>query len=147
MSESFFDADDIFEGAKGNLGTGPHWHGYALSVGPNGRPILKEFGHRPEASRDSAREPMVDTIVDEKSNTVKLIAEIPGVEKSDIQVVVDNDAVDISAARDNKKYHAKVPIRHNVDEKSAKASYKNGILQLVFERVAANPTGTKVEVN
>ena len=47
----------------------------------------------------------------------------------------------------NKKYHAKVPIRHNVDEKSAKASYKNGILQLVFERVAANPTGTKVEVN
>jgi HSP20 family protein len=122
MSESFFDADDIFEGAKDNLGTGPHWHGYALSVGPNGRPILKEFGHKPEASRDSAREPMVDTIVDEKSNTVKLIAEIPGVEKSDIQVVVDNDAVDISAVRDNKKYHAKVPIRHNVDEKSAKAS-------------------------
>lgn len=148
MSESFFDMDDIFEDARGSPGTKPYWYGYAVSVGPNGIPVIKEYGHAPKgASRDSAKEPIVDTIVDEKSNTVKLIAEIPGVEKSDIQIVVDDKVVDISAARDNKKYHAKVPMRHNVDEKSAKASYKNGILQLVFEQVATTPSGTKVEVN
>lgn len=146
MSESFFDTDGIFEETKDSLGAGPYWYGYTVSVGPNGRPVFREYGRRPDASRSSAREPMVDTIVDEKSNAVKLIAEIPGVEKSDIQIVVDNKAVDISASRDNKKYHAKVPLRHNVDEKSAQASYKNGILQIAFKQVAASPTGTKVEV-
>lgn len=147
MSESFFDMDGIFEETKGGLGTEPRWYGYTLNVGPDGRPVFREYGRRPEASRDSAREPAVDTIVDEKGNAVKLIAEIPGVEKSDIQIVVDNKIVDISASRDNKKYHAKVPVRHDIDEKSAQASYKNGILQVVFERLEASPTGTKVEVN
>ena len=35
------------------------------------------------------REPLVDTIVDEKEKVVKLIAEMPGVEKTDVKIVVD----------------------------------------------------------
>ena len=44
------------------------------------------------------------------------------------------------------KYHTKVPLKHKVDENSAKASYKNGILQLVFKLVTEKQTGKKVEV-
>ncbi len=147
MSGSFFDTDDIFEGNRGNSETGPYWYGYTLSIGPNGRPVLRECGTGQEApGQGNAREPVVDTIVDEKNNTVKLIAEIPGVEKNDIQIVVDNKVVDISAARDKTRYHARVPIKRRIDENSAKASYKNGILQLVFGLVSEKPTGTKVEV-
>ena len=84
--------------------------------------------------------------MDKNEKVVKLIAEMPGVEKTDVQIVVENKVVSISAEHDQKKYHAKVPLKNKVDESSAKASYKNGILQLVFKLVEEKPQGKKVEV-
>ena len=85
-------------------------------------------------------------IVDEKEKVVKLIAEMPGVEKTDVKILVDKNVVNITAERGDKKYHCKVPLQHKVDENSAKATYKNGILQLVFKLVVEKQTGKKVEV-
>jgi len=149
MSNSFFDIDGIFEELKGrNSDSGPYYYGYTMTVGPDGRPVVKEYGNvKPGLVPNSdTREPIVDTIVDEKQKVVKLIAEMPGVEKTDVKIVVDNKVVDISAERGEKKYHAKVPLKHKVDENSAKASYKNGILQLIFKLVEDKPTGRTVEV-
>ena len=149
MSNSFFNIDDIFEEFKGkDSGSGPYYYGYTMTVGPDGKPVVKEYGNvKPGLLPNSdTREPVVDTIVDEKEKVVKLIAEMPGVEKSDVKIVVDNKVVDVSAEHGEKKYHAKVPLKHKVDENSAKASYKNGILQLVFDLVEDKPTGKTVEV-
>lgn len=149
MSNSFFNIDDIFEEFKGkDSGSGPYYYGYTMTVGPDGKPVVKEYGNvKPGLLPNSdTREPVVDTIVDEKGKVVKLIAEMPGVEKTDVKIVVDNKVVDISAEHGEKKYHAKVPLKHKVDENSAKASYKNGILQLVFDLVEDKPTGKTVEV-
>jgi HSP20 family protein len=72
---------------------------------------------------------------------------MPGVEKSDVKILVQDKAVDISAEHSEKKYHVKVPIKYKVDENSAKASYKNGILEVVFKLVGdEKPKGKKVEV-
>ncbi|MCE2614410.1 MAG: Hsp20/alpha crystallin family protein [Nitrosopumilus sp. (ex Thoosa mismalolli)] len=149
MSNSFFDIDDIFEEFKGkDSGSGPYYYGYTMTVGSDGKPVVKEYGNvKPGLLPNSdTREPIVDTIVDEKEKVVNLIAEMPGVEKTDVKIVVDNKVVDVSAEHGEKKYHAKVPLKHKVDENSAKASYKNGILQLVFNLVEDKPTGKKVEV-
>ena len=149
MSNSFFNIDDIFEEFKGKGSqTGPYYYGYTMTVGPDGKPIVKEYGNvKPGLLPTSdTREPIVDTIVDENEKVVKLIAEMPGVEKTDVQIVVENKVVSISAEHDQKKYHAKVPLKNKVDENSAKASYKNGILQLVFKLVEDKPQGKKVEV-
>lgn len=149
MSNSFFNIDDIFEEFKGKGSeTGPYYYGYTMTVGPDGKPIVKEYGNvKPGLLPTSdTREPIVDTIVDENEKVVKLIAEMPGVEKNDVQIVVENKVVSISAEHDQKKYHAKVPLKNKVDENSAKASYKNGILQLVFKLVEDKPQGKKVEV-
>ncbi|MFB5613238.1 MAG: Hsp20/alpha crystallin family protein, partial [Nitrosarchaeum sp.] len=98
-------------------------------------------------SSADTREPIVDSIVDEKEKLVKLVAEMPGVEKSDVKILVQDKTVDISAEHDKKKYHVKVPIKYKVDENSAKASYKNGILELVFKLIEdEKPKGKKVEV-
>ena len=110
---------------------------------------MQEYGNiKPDCSPVSdAREAIVDTIVDEKEKVVKLIAEMPGVEKSDVKIVVENKIVDLSAEHDEKKYHVKVPVQHKVDENSAKASYKNGILQIVFKLAEEKkPKGKTVEV-
>ena len=150
MSSSFFDIDDIFEEFKENgSNSGPFYYGYTMTVGPNGKPVVKEYGNvKPELlpSTDT-REPIVDVIVDEKEKLVKLVAEIPGVEKTDVKILVQDKCVDISAEHGEKKYHVKVPIKHKVDENSAKASYKNGILELVFKLIEdEKPKGKKVEV-
>lgn len=150
MSSSFFDIDDIVEEFKGEGSNfSPFYYGYTMTVGPNGKPIVKEYGNvKPELlpSTDT-REPIVDVIVDEKEKLVKLVAEIPGVEKTDVKILVQDKFVDISAEHDEKKYHVKVPIKHKVDENSAKASYKNGILELVFKLIEdEKPKGKKVEV-
>ncbi len=149
MSSSFFNMNDIFEEFKGNsFDSGPNYYGYTMTVGPDGKPVVQEYGNvKPDQlSISDTREPMVDTIVDEKEKVVKLIVEMPGVEKTDVKIVVDNKIVDLSAEHGEKKYHVKVPLKHIVDENSAKASYKNGILQLVFKLVAEKQTGKKVEV-
>ena len=150
MSSSFFDIDDIAEEFSGKgSNVSPFYYGYTMTVGPNGKPVVKEYGNvKPELlPLTDIREPIVDVIVDEKEKLVKLVAEIPGVEKTDVKILVQDKFVDISAEHDEKKYHVKVPIKHKVDENSAKASYKNGILELVFKLIEdEKPKGKKVEV-
>ncbi len=149
MSSSFFNMNDIFEESNGNSSdSGPYYYGYTMTVGPDGKPVVQEYGNiKPhQLPVSDTREPMVDTIVDEKEKVVKLIAEMPGVEKTDVKIVVDNKTVDLSAEHGKKKYHVKVPLQHKVDENFAKASYKNGILELVFKLVEEEPKGRKVEV-
>ena len=150
MSQSFFNIDDMFEEFKNRESSGPFYYGYTMTVGPDGKPVVKEYGNvKPGLLPTSdTREPIVDTIVDEKEKAVKFVAEMPGVEKTDVKIVVKDKNVDISAERGEKKYHAKVPLQHKVDENTAKASYKNGILELVFKLVEEEkPTGKRMEVD
>ncbi|MBI5859353.1 MAG: Hsp20/alpha crystallin family protein [Nitrosarchaeum sp.] len=150
MSSSFFNIDDTFEEFKENgSNSGPFYYGYTMTIGPNGKPVVKEYGNVKPGLLSSAdtREPIVDAIVDEKEKLVKLVAEMPGVEKTDVKILVQDKSVDISAERGEKKYHVKVPIKHKVDENTAKASYKNGILELVFKLIEDEKSkGKKVEV-
>ena len=150
MSSSFFNIDDIFDEFKKNGDrTGPFYYGYTMTVGPDGKPVVKEYGNaKPELlPASNTREPIVDTIVDEKEKLVKLVVEMPGVEKSDVKVLVKDKTVDISAEHGEKKYHVNVPVQQKVDENSAKALYKNGILELVFKLAKdEKPKGKTVEV-
>ena len=150
MSNSFFNIDDIFEEFKTKGSSqGPYYYGYTMTVGPDGKPIVKEYGNaKPElVSAPNTREPIVDTIIDEKEKLVKLVAEMPGVDKSDLKVVVQDKSVNLSAEHGEKKYQVNVPIQFKVEESSAKASYKNGILELVFKLAEdEKPKSTTVEV-
>ncbi len=151
MSRSFMNLDDLFEGFKesGVQGSGPFYYGYTMTVGPDGKPVVKEYGNvKPGLLPTSeTREPFVDTLVDEKEKVLKLVAEMPGVEKKDVKVVVNDKTISIDAEHGEKKYHAKAPIPHKVDKDSAKASYKNGVLELKFSLLESEkPKGKTVEV-
>ena len=151
MSRSFMNLDDLFEGIKesGAQGSGPFYYGYTMTVGPDGKPVVKEYGNvKPGLLPTSeTREPFVDTLVDEKEKVLKLVAEMPGVDKKDVKVVVNDKTISIDAEHGEKKYHAKVPIPHKVDKDSAKASYKNGVLELKFSLLETEkPKGKTVEV-
>jgi len=150
MSGSFMNLDNVFEMLK-NAGTisGPVFYGYTMTTDPEGKPVVQEYGNvQPDKlPTENKREPLIDTLVDEKEKTLKIVAEMPGVEKKDVNVVVGADKViHIDAEHGKKKYHVKVPIKHDVDAESPKATYKNGILELTFKLEDEKSKGKAIDV-
>jgi len=150
MSGSFMNLDNVFEMLK-NAGTisGPVFYGYTMTTDPEGKPVVQEYGNvQPDIlPTENKREPLIDTLVDEKEKTLKIVAEMPGVEKKDVSVVVGDDKViHIDAERGEKNYHVKVPIKHKVDAESPTATYKNGILELVFKLEDEKSKGKSIDV-
>ena len=151
LSDRFFHWDDVFENQNGDqIQTyGPYYYGYQMTVGPDGKPQVREWGNvRPNnvLSDSGVREPYVDEVLDEKNRTLKLVAEMPGIEKSDIKVNVVENKVAITAEHDKRKYKATVPLKNKVDENSAKARYSNGILELTFKLAEEKPQGKQVAI-
>ena len=131
---------------------GPYYYGYQITVGPDGKPHVREFGNVKPSSRglveqSGVREPLVDTAVDEKENTLTITAEMPGITKQDIKVKVSQDYVSIHAEKGEKKYHTDIPVNIELDDKSAKATYSNGILELKINlKAPPKPKETEVQV-
>ena len=71
---------------------------------------------------------------------------MPGIEKADIKVNIEDNIVSISAARGTRKYKDSIPLKYKVDENSAKAKYTNGILELSFTLAEKKPKGKIVTV-
>ncbi len=128
---------------------GPYYYGYSLTVGPDGKPVVKEYGNVQPGllQKSEAREPFVDVIVDNKEKVLKIVAEMPGVEKKDIKIEVVGRAVNLDAENGDKKYQTKIPIKQKVDEDSVKATYSNGILEVKFNlKEEDRPQGRTVQV-
>ncbi len=121
--------------STGALADFPYYYGYQITLGPDGKPRIKEFGNvKPTAKglveQRGVRQPLVDSVLDEKENILRITAEMPGVNKEDIKLNVTDQYVTIHAEKGEKKYHADIPVSVDLDESSAKASYSNGILEL-----------------
>ena len=129
---------------------GPIVYGYSIRIGPDGKPIIREFGNirpgrEPEVVELSeAREPLVD--VYEEEDVVKVVAEVPGVEKKDINLTASEKKLIISVDTPQRKYYKEVDLPVEVDPQSAKATYRNGVLEVVLKKVGKGETGVKVKV-
>jgi HSP20 family protein len=131
---------------------GPIVYGYSVTIGPDGKSRIKEFGNVKPSGRQlidqsGAREPLIDIAHNEKDGIVTITAEMPGVSKEDIKVNVSETNVSIHAEKGAKKYHADIPIEYMLDDKTTKATYANGILELRM-KVKGQPkqAGTQVKV-
>ena len=113
----------------------PYYYGYQITIGPEGKPHVREFGNvRPSVKglveQSTVRKPLVDTSINEKENIMIITAEMPGITKEDVKVTLDEGLVTIHAEKGNKKYHTELPVNKELDAESTKASYINGILEL-----------------
>ncbi len=128
---------------------GPYIYGFSVTIGPDGKPIVRKFGNvkPPVVEEAGYREPFVDVVVDKKANEVKVIAEIPGVRKEDIEVEATERVVRIKAESGDRRYKAKVELPVDVDPKSAKARYNNGILEITLKpKEPLKEEGTRIKV-
>ncbi|VFJ13472.1 Hsp20/alpha crystallin family protein [Candidatus Nitrosocosmicus franklandus] len=115
--------------------TFPYYYGYQITIGPDGKPRVRELGNVKPRTRglvesSSVRQPLLDTIVDEKNNSLVITAEMPGLSKENIKVNIAEDLITIHGEKDRKKYHTEIPLNMEIDNSFTKASYSNGILEL-----------------
>jgi HSP20 family protein len=86
----------------------------------------------PAASDPSGADVHLD--VYEEDDSLRVVADIPGVDKRDIDLRCDGEVLTLDAAGDTREYHERVRLPARVDEHSASASYNNGILEVSFDR-------------
>ncbi|MDQ2050910.1 Hsp20/alpha crystallin family protein [Natronolimnohabitans sp. A-GB9] len=77
----------------------------------------------------------MDTHVDihETDDEVRVVADLPGVEKDNIELECDGKTLTISASSDHRQYDERVSLPQRVNEHTASATYNNGVLEVVFE--------------
>lgn len=131
--------------------TGPFVWGWSINIGPDGKPEIREFGNLPKETslRESGsplrrlsetREPLIDVI--ETENEVIIVAETPGIEKDEIKLDSTENELEIKAGD---KFYKKIKLPSVTIPEQAKASYKNGILEIKIPKKEKKGTGIKIE--
>ncbi|MCE4624666.1 MAG: Hsp20/alpha crystallin family protein [Desulfurococcales archaeon] len=115
---------------------GPYFYGVRITIGPDGVPRIEEFGNirRVEGGRrvlSEEIEPLVDVI--DAGDEIWVVAELPGVNKDKIDVKVTERKVTIRASN-GKKYYKEVELPAEVDPKTARAKYNNGVLDVKIKK-------------
>lgn len=113
-------------------------HGYNIRFGPDSKPHIDQFGTLPSKKIDrkqlitEKREPLTDLI--ESDDEVSITIEIPGIKKQDIDLRVTENNLEINVDNPKRKYHKFIDLPCDAIPKTSKASYKNGILDIVIKR-------------
>jgi HSP20 family protein len=134
IDEMIRESFGAFRGREGRV-IGPYYYGFSITIGPDGVPRVREWGNirlgiRPRISE--AIEPFMDVI--EEEDVVRVVMDMPGVEKEDINVEATENEVVVSAERGDRKYRKTVTLPCRVKPETAKATYKNGVLTITIEK-------------
>lgn len=137
MKDSFKDMNKFSEK--------PMVYGFSMKVGPDGKPKIREFGNvdskKEKLGVKNAREPLVDLI--EREKEIDILAEMPGVEKEDIDVSIQEDKVVIQVPDE---FYKEIPLPCEVNEDKVGANYKNGVLTVTLEKTKSSKPGKHVQV-
>ena len=139
---------------------GPIVYGYSITIGPDGKPHVKEFGNvkgvgkhnlgqhlsaKPQISAE--REPLSD--ITATDNEVKVILEMPGIRKEDIKINAYDEKVEIKTVENaQRKYHKIIDLPKQADLETARSTYNNGILEVTFDKKKEEqkPKGKEIKI-
>ncbi len=109
----------------------------------------------------SVREPLVDLL--DEGDKFRLVVELPGMSKEDIDVRVTEDSVTIRAEKKGSReekgknyfirertyatYYRTIPLPEPVIPEETKARYNNGVLEIVLKKVRPGKSEEGYKVN
>ncbi len=133
---------------------GPLVYGYSMTVGPDGKPKVREFGNvrspvsgggMAPPSLTAEREPLADVITSDKD--IKVTVEMPGISKQDVKINAYDSSVEVSTTDTaSKKYRRIIELPPDADIETARSTYTNGILEVTFKK-KAKPKGKDIKVD
>ncbi len=134
---------------------GPIVYGYSMTIGPDGKPHVREFGNvkslggaglggiKPQISPE--REPLAD--VNTTDNEVKVILEMPGIKKEDIKINAYEGSVEVIADNPQRKYHKTIELPKDADIETSRSTYNNGVLEVIFnKKKTVKPKGREIKI-
>lgn len=129
---------------------GPFVYGYSMKIGPDGKPEIQQFGNLKKGLKGppevrGEREPLVDIM--ETGDDIHVVAELPGVEKTDIKLHGTEDSLEISVDTPQYKYYKEVELPTKVQVQEAHSTYKNGVLEVVLPKAqSSKPRGEPINI-
>ena len=112
----------------------PYFYGYTMEAGPDGQPVVNKFGNIGQSNKTQTisehRDPTVDVLESKEGNSIKIIADLPGVTKDNIKVTENQGVVNIAAENGDRKYNKSIPTGKKLDANKSKANFTNGVLEL-----------------
>jgi len=157
------DADSI-EGPPGS----PRVYGFSMRIGPDGIPHVRKWGNArpgigflPRSDTHDCKEeedgmhcrtcgpsyedgPCIDILEEEKE--VRITAELPGVDKEEINLDVSEEAMTLNVDSDRKKFTRELQLPCAVRPNTAKANTKNGVLEITVKKKSGKSSSKKVNV-
>jgi HSP20 family protein len=134
---------------------GPIVYGYSMTIGPDGKPHVREFGNvkslggaglggiKPQILPE--REPLAD--VNTTDNEVKVILEMPGIKKEDIKINAYEGPVEVIADNPQRKYHKTIELPKDADIETSRSTYNNGVLEVIFnKKKTMKPKGREIKI-
>ena len=151
MFESRIDTEEMGE---------PLVWGYSMTQHGDEPPEIREFGnvslrdemfsglgleHQGGAAHvePGVRKPLVDIM--EAEDSLHVVVEMPGITKEDVSLDISGTVLNIKARNGDRKYSERVEMPAKVMADSAKATYKNGVLEVVFKYDRSDKKSIKVD--
>ena len=132
---------------------GPFVYGYSVKIGPDGKPVVREFGNiKPGLGGEAGsplnlqdqREPLVDVI--EEDDQIRVVAELPGVDKEDIHLILDERALTIRVENQERRYYKELELPYEIDRASSRSSYRNGVLETTLKKRERKNGGIHIKI-
>jgi HSP20 family protein len=150
-SELFDNLEEMIETILEDMGESvPFVYGFSIIRRPGEDPEFREFGNVPEYSQNEenffpaeTKDPLIDIF--ENGELVHILAEFPEVEKDKLLLHATAQNLEIKVIGPSEhSEEIELPVR--VDPKSAKATYKNGVLEVTFRRCTEEES-VEIEIN
>ena len=84
-------------------------------------------------------------VIDEEDH-IRVLAELPGVGKEDINLYVDDHTLTIKVKTPERRYYKGLTLPDEIDGSSSKSSYRNGVLETVLKKRKPRDTGTRIPI-
>jgi HSP20 family protein len=122
--------------------------GFSVKIGPDGKPKIREIDNnnpeQDETEYSDETEPLID-IIEDDSALVVLVA-LPGVNKDEIDLRVTENCLNVAVDTEDFEWYDELALPTKVNTKSARASYKNGVLEVRLEKLEKTVNDGKLSV-
>jgi HSP20 family molecular chaperone IbpA len=94
------------------------------------------------------RTPLSEIRVDDKTDDMMVILEMPGVNKEDIEITVTDAVLTVVAESENRKYKRSFSFSKEFDPTKTKASFNNGVLEITLKTIETEEVrGHRVQID
>lgn len=83
---------------------------------------------------------------EDREKDIVFTIDMPGVEKKDIDITVLEHSIIVKSESNGRKYNYARKFKPSVDENSATATFKNGVLDITIKKIASKEIGKQVKI-